>query len=84
MTSLSVHTLTTTYSPEAGYLVTLEWDCGSGSAAPDTLTLHLFAQGAASLREDGPVGNAAIVERCDIAESAIVFVECLHIDGPKF
>jgi hypothetical protein len=62
------------------YAVTLEWD---GWTVPGSeRDLLVFAQGAASMRDGGPVGGAAIHSRDDDACRAVVWVEAIHPDGP--
>lgn len=75
MTILSV-TAASTY-----YVVRIEWDAW---VAPSDKDLRVFASGAASLRDGGPVGEAAIHSHDADMFSAEVWVNALSADGARF
>lgn len=64
------------------YVVSVEWD---GFTVPGLdRDILVFASGAASMRDGGPVGEAAIHSRDDDACQAEVWVNVVHPDGARF
>lgn len=64
------------------YAVTVEWD---GWTVPGLdRDILVFAAGAASMRDGGPVGEAAIHDRDDDACRAVVWVNAIDPDGARF
>lgn len=67
-----------------GYLVTVENDQNGWTPADDR-AIRLFAAGAASMRDGGPVGTAVITDRVEAPNGTHfhVFVGVEHPEGPR-
>lgn len=74
-------TIYTVTAASTYYIVRVEWD---EWAVPADRDLRIFASGAASLREGGPVGESAVHNRDDFACCAEVWVNAGSEEGARF